>query len=474
MARARSKDEPMRARLVDASRVLRRFLKMTLEPEMHLPSRAALYHERWQHLDAVLAQFQQEPANFDSRAGLGLAERIHRVEPTKMLEGTGRSFFTLRPDGYSAGSFGPYELAKTLEEAYKRKGFDDGPVIRVDDTWGEQYERPEPDLICSELNSFFNALSQDLRQRESDQALALMRGALPQDEEMNKKEAGKRKEIINRAIAQDQHLQEVFARKCCSYCFRLIPERSGATKSTTGKTCALHDPKRKPSLYEAARDRHTAQEEKLAKQRENKAIDVVGNADDPKLAPRRIRLLMQFALMNMKAVQVHDNELSDFTADLFSSDKKQPVDTDLLKSLLDEVRRVYPPIARPEGFATNIQQLIDKSQHTPPRLLREFGRFVFDEHLPFHPTIIATYMRLFLEESWFAQEHAPDYYGSDRGKGRPQKVDPEELAQAYKKLLEENPGQERKAASILAQEFGYTPQRVRQILKPCLSLKGKK
>ena len=458
MAKARLKDESMRARLVEACRVRREYLKMTLEPQMRWPDGVAAYKDRWQRLDAVLAEFQREPANFDSRAGLGLAERIHSVEPTKMLEGTGRTFFTLRPDGCAAGSYGPYELAKTLEEAYKRKGFDDGPVIRVDGTWGEEYGRTEPDLICSELNDFFNALSQDLLQHEEDQARAYERRDKVSLERFEN-------EYIERSYARDPNAQEVFARKCCAYCFRLIPERSGMTKSTTGKTCTLHDPKQNKSLYLAARKRNIAQEEKLTKQRENKAIDIVGNANDPELVPWKLRELMKFVLMNMKVARIYDNGLFGSTMALFSSDKKQPVDTDLLNSLLDEVLRVYPPIARPEQFATRIRSLIDKSQHTPPRLIQEFGWFLFDENLAFYPTIAATYMHLFLEESWFAQEHAPDYYGSDRGKGRPQKVDPEELIQAYKKLQAETPGQERQAASILAREFSCTPQSVRKILK---------
>jgi hypothetical protein len=454
----------MRARLVDACRVRREYLKITLEPQMRWPDGVAAYKDRWQRLDAVLAEFQRKPTNFDSRAGLGLAERIHRVEPTKMLEGTGRAFFTLRPDGYAAGSYGPYELAKTLEEAYKRKGFDDGPVIRVDGTWGEEYGRTEPDLICSELNDFFNALSQDLRQRESDQALKLMRRRLPEDEEMNKKEDDKRKEIINRATAQDQNLQEVFARKCCSYCFRLIPDRSGVTNSTTGKTCSLHDPKKNKSLYDAALKRNTAQEEKLAEQRKNKAIDTVGNANDPELVPHKLRLLMEFTLMNMEAAHIHDNGVSDFTAALFSSDIKRPVDTDLLNSLLDEVLRVYPPIARPEQFVTRIRSLIDKSQHTPPRLLPEFGWFLFDEHPPFYPTIIATYMRLFLEESWFAEEHDRNYYGSERGRGRPRKKDHQDLINSALSLQENESIKKAQAIKILAEKFDYTTTRVGQIL----------
>lgn len=411
MARARSKDEPMRARLVDASRALRRFLKMALEPEMHLSSRAALYHERWRRLDAVLAQFQQEPANFDSRAGLGLAERIHRVEPTKMLEGTGRSFFTLRPDGYLAGSYGPYDLAKTLEEAYRRKGYGDGPIL-IDEIWGAQY-RPdgsEVDLICSELNTFFHGLSKELRRHEEDLALTVKRKK-PENVETYQQNT------LNRINADNPYTKKLFARRVCSKCFRLIPERVGKTKTTIGTTCALHDPQQDQKAYRKAHNRHKATQASLDEQRRNKKLDIESNSQNPAWVPSRLHTLMKAFLLDINNATISSQDgLFDLTYRIFSTPVNDLVGTDELNIFLRKVEDIYPDIVKPAEFTAKVRELVKKGGHTPKALLPIFGRFLWDVNLPHHPNIAAFYMQFFLEESWFAQEYAPDYYHSERNR----------------------------------------------------------
>jgi hypothetical protein len=460
MAKVRLKDESMRARLVDACRVLRRFLKMTLEPEMHSPSKAALYHERWQHLDAVLAQFQQNPANFDSRAGAGLAERIHHVEPTKMLEGTSRSFFTLRPDGYSAGSYGPYDLAKTLEEAYRRKGYGDGPIL-IDEIWGEQY-RPdgsEVDLICSELNSFFNGLSKDLLRHEQDLALTVKRKKTENVETYQQN-------ALNRINADNPYTKNLFARRVCSQCFRLIPERVGETKTTIGTTCALHDPLQDPTVYRTGHNRQKATQASLDEQRTNKRLDIESNSKNPEWVPSRLHTLMKSVLLDVNNAKIlSTDDLFDLTYRFFSTPVNDLVDTDELNIFLRKVEDSYPDIVKPAEFTAKVRELVKKGGHTPKALLPNFGRFLWDVNLPHHPNIVALYMQFFLEESWFAQEYAPDYYHSERGKGRPQKVDPDDIMKAYAELTLADPNVKRKAASILATQFQCTPARVRQILK---------
>ncbi|MBU2760022.1 hypothetical protein [Acidithiobacillus sulfurivorans] len=436
----------MREKLADYCRAWREFLKDTFRGYERWPDGEARYKERWECLNAVLADFQRAPTNFDSRFGVGLAERIHEAEPTKTLEGTGRDFFMLRPEGYAEGEFADYDLAQKMEEAYRLMG------------WDEQYHHSEPDRIYSELNNFFNALSKELLRYEKDRALAFSRKENECREHYENK-------VIRCADTRDPRAKELFARKHCAFCFRLIPERSGATKSTIGKTCALHDPKRRPSLYPAALARQKVLQAHIAVQRENKKIEVMSNRDNPELAPLRILRLMDLALTAPQDIELLDDDLFNRTKALFLSDTKQQVDTNLLNALMDEVQSEFPPIARPDQFAKSVQSLIEKSRHTPPQLIKVFGWFFFDEFLPFYPSMVATYMRLFLEESWYAQNHAPEYYGLDRGKGRPPQVDPQEVIQAYKSLLTEAPGQERKAASILAREFGCTPRRVRQILK---------
>ena len=124
------KKRTLRAELVDRCRSFQAILKMQNFLLMEGLDGALTYADRWKRVDEVLTEFQRKPANFCSRSGVGLAERIHRVEPTKMLEGTGRSFFKLAPDGVPRGGFLPSHLAAHLEEAYKSKGFDDEPPIK--------------------------------------------------------------------------------------------------------------------------------------------------------------------------------------------------------------------------------------------------------------------------------------------------------------------------------------------------------
>lgn len=457
MAKNRSDKTPMRTQLVGHCRNLRRFLESTLDPLMHIPESMKLYKERWKNLDKVLADFEHHPGDFHSQFGVGLAERIHRVEPTKSLEGTGRSFFILKPTGYKAGEFGSCELAETLIQAYKRKGFGDKPSAGFD-AFGEYYDQASPDLICSELNIFYKGLASILVQHEDDQALAFQRRSKVSREPFEDK-------YIERSHARNPFTRELFARKCCKYCFRLIPERTGETKSTIGKVCILHDTQKSPKLYLMARKRQIAQEKKIAMKVQSKNIELANNAEDPELAPLRLRLLMENTLRAMKTTKIHGNDLFDTTRTLFSSQENQPVDSNLLKSLLDEVQRSFPPITRPEEFATKIQLLIDKSEHSPMNLIQPFGWFFFDECIPFHPIIVATYMCVFQEESWFAQHYDPDYYHSNKRKGRPKKVDKAEMVLAAESFLANNGMTRAQAIKKLADDFGCSPTRVRQILQ---------
>jgi len=450
----------MRNRLVDACRTLREFLKMTLDPKMRNPDGVKLYQARRQRLDSVLVEFQKNPANFDSRAGVGLAERIHRVEPTKMLEGTDRAFFTMRPDGYSAGSYGPYDLAKTLEEAYRRKGHGDSPIL-IDEIWREQY-RPdgsEADLICSELNTFFNGLSKDLRRHEEDLALTVKRKKTENVEPYQQN-------ALNRINADNPYTEKLFARRVCSKCFRLIPERAGETKTTIGTTCALHDPLQDPTVYRTAHNRHKAAQASLEEQRRNKKLDIESNSKNPAWVPLRLHTFMETFLLDINnATILSTDDLFDLTYRIFSTPGNDLVNTNTLESLLKEVDKSYPAIAKPADFTAKVRKLIEKRSHAPKNLLIYFGSFLSDVNLPHHPNIVALYMQFFLEESWFAQEYAPDYYHSERGKGRPQKVDPDDIMKAYAELTLADPNVKRKAASILATQFQCTPARVRQILK---------
>ncbi len=456
----------LRDMLIESCRRLRAFLTLTLSERMRLPDQIERYQGRWLRLDAALAQFQDNPANFDSRYGVvGLAERIHRVEPTKMLEGTGRAYFLLKApksekDSFPPGAkppkkFTPSDLAKTLEKAYKLKGHGDAHVAGVCEIWGEYYESDDVDLICSELNDYFNGLAEELRIYEEDQAIA----ALYKSENIRD---SYEKTVIQRSMDQDPYITQIFARKCCEFCFRLIPERSGKI----GKTCDLHDPKKNRSLYNSAGVRRLNQQKIFEEQRKKGKIDVEANSDNPEFVPWRLHVEMKLFLSNTNGSQILDDGLFGLTYSALSSEKKKEVDIVLLRELVDKVRDNYPKIARPDQFATRIQALIDQSKHTPEELTLVFGWFVFDEYIPLHPNLIAICMRMFLEESWFAQEYDPDYYGVDRGKGRPQKIDPQAVIAAAEKIKLENPKIGSKLSATLAEMFSCTPTRIRQLLKP--------
>ncbi|MDR7927954.1 hypothetical protein RIE95_13290 [Acidithiobacillus thiooxidans] len=64
----------MRRKLADYCRAWREFLKDTFRGYERWPDGEARYKERWERLDAVLADFQRAPTNFDSRFEVGTHE----------------------------------------------------------------------------------------------------------------------------------------------------------------------------------------------------------------------------------------------------------------------------------------------------------------------------------------------------------------------------------------------------------------
>jgi hypothetical protein len=430
-------------------------LKSTLGNKLTEPSGINRYPERWRRLDDLLATFQMAPTNFDSRTGIGLAELIHNAEPTTMLLNIDRNLFTLKRSLVEYPT-SPADLAKTLAAAYREKGFDGGPLIDPYEEWVPLKQYTTPDLICSELNCFFVSMAATLNDHERKMALAASR----KDRESLE---GYEEDLKNHAFDEDRYLEEIFALKCCDYCFRLIPERSGETKTTIGKTCVLHDPRENSGIYKSGRNRIIAQKNSISEQRKNKKIDIERNANDPEMTPLRLNRLMSIVLIYLGSAETHDDGLFGNVKDIFSGNMHKLVDINLLVKLLDQVQNEFPEIARPREFASKIEALIKESKHKPTELIRIFGWFFHDSAIPFYPSIIAHYMRFFLEEAWFAQEHAPEYYGLDRDKGRPQKRSPASVVEAAE-IFRENAMKKSEIIKTLASMFNYTDARVRQIL----------
>lgn len=442
----------VRTRLVHAVRVLRKDLEKSMSPYLSQPQDCHRYMGRWRVLDNVLSLFEDRPTNFDSRFTKGLAEMIHEVEPTPTLSISGKDLFELKPNGYPSiilQNFGPHELAIEMGNAYKRKACSSHFHDEVEDLWGSD-GCVDPDLICSELSVFFNDLAILLRRHEDDQAMYTKR----RDEYF---EEDYKLRAKSRSFSRDKYIYEVFSRKRCLYCFRLIPERKGGTKSSIGKTCSLHDPIEKPAIYKAARERHGS----LIEKKHGIGVGV----DNPSQILVQIQAHMDLFLSCVSNSEIFGDQLFDLAFGIFSTDKSEVVDSELLEMFLDLVIADFPEIARPFIFAERVRKVMKLQLLTPQVLLPMFGWFVYDVNLPLHPKIIGFYLRLFYEESWFAQVHCPDYYEPNAKKGRIPKINPVEVYVEWVRFTEDNSGKERKAVASLAEKFSCTTQRVRQILK---------
>lgn len=436
---------------------------------MGIPEDENYYLDRQQKLSAVLDTFIEKPSNFDSRAGIGIAQRIHRVEPTNEPEDELLHRFRLKATVGINENFGPVELAQWLSDAYRHKALDNKlPFSQEtweeetwDDTWGEVvHESARIDPILSELSLFFKDCAFTLQKNEMEKAIVNSR---------NKRNEGDLEsyqlETLMRENKRDPHIEQLASLKCCEYCFRLIPEREGNTKSTIGKTCVHHDTRVSHNIYRPNRERILSKRAELSRQRESKRIDVQSNAADPQFVPERLHHLMSISLSNSGMELNSNNPFFQFTLYLFSTPENNLLNTDLLNNLLKLVEAYFPPIARPAEFSAKVRNLIDQSEHTPKKVHEVIGWFVFDCRLPLHPKIIALYMMYFWEESWFAQDHDPYYYGSRRRAGRPSKVDSGKLIKEAKILQKAGILKRSVVVKKLAEQFGCSVVRVRQLLK---------
>lgn len=468
------KPKTMRDYLVDAVRSLRLHLDDALGHNMRNKEMKERYENRWQTLDAILEDFCLRPTNFDSRTSPGLAEKIFKVEPAVRMYVKGKVFKLAPAWLEEPRQYSPRELARDLSVAYKKQVFGGEEPVGYD-IWGANHEG-EPDIISTDLYFFFSSVESILRGHEKDIALSVNRKTTDSGHDSTGAPNAQRdydaslqplykEKALERTKKQDPDITKVIAWRCCTYCFRMVSAGKGKTKSTVGKTCSLHDPRKNPSTYNSALARQKKIEAgKNIKKENHDIVDVSANAKDPELVPARLAALMQIALVR------HEWDIDDpifsLTLKIFSSDPEDLVDVYDLKMLQNMVLTRFPKISEPVEFVKSIQQLIDESKNTVKRLHKEFARFLQEESLPFYPRIIALHIAFFGDESWFVQESGCDYYGDAlMGVGRQRKSDHALLIETARSLREEGAYNKAQAIKLLAGQYSYTATRVRQILK---------
>ena len=386
----------IRDELRAACRALRADLKGELEWQMQFPDLKAKYWDRWQALDRALQEFSSRELNFDSRAGLGLAERIVRAVPLQHSQ-VNADIFRLLADVELGATFAPADLAQFLTDSYGREGW--GEAAALDhDVYSDFVEGVEPDYICSELNNFFCGLVKIIRREEVDRALAMER----QDETSREQPDAL---LASRLNERDSMAKNVFAWRSCCYCFRMVPERSRNGRSITGKTCSLHDPAANPARYRAAKRRFDA----LVKHKEEAVgANLMRSAVATDVTPLKLQRLMAIALNGL--TWSLDDQIFKLVRSIFSFDRTTAVDVGLLGRLRALVLHEFPPIAKPTSFCEALDQAMQGGKCTPPQLHRLFSGFLVDEALALHPDIIAISVALFREEAWFAQRSDKNYY----------------------------------------------------------------
>lgn len=447
----------LREKLAYKCKVFKELLSEIIEPLLTNETGYSTYYNRYKKLDAALQEFIDKPSNFDSRHSQGLAEKIYNAAPvSKMLMGNEKYFFKLAPGGYKKGEFEPSNLARVMEKAYRKELIDyDYPNKEKPFFIGLDYKQFNYDLIYSELAGFFFGIQSMLRNNQTDKNQATQRKKTVSREDYETL-------ALNRARIRDPNLMKLFSRKCCNYCFRLIHKRSGGTKTTISKTCSLHDPITNRGLYNIARNQDT--KIKSWKEENNKPEKDSDLHFNPHLIPKRLNVYMSQAL-EFNYWDAPSEPIYDLTIKLLETDPKKIIDECTLEKFINCVIETYPPIANPKWLANSVQKLSKDNRHTSENLKILLTMFVKDDYLPFHPNIIAFYMVLFKQESWYAEEYNKNYYNTERTKGRPAKIDVAALLAAAEKFKIENPKVGRNLASDLALRFDITPTRVRQILR---------
>jgi len=431
-------------------------LKLIITPQLSEESGYEKYNDRYEKLDEALQDFIDHPSNFDSRHTPGLAEKIYKAVPVyKMLMGNEELFFKLSPGGYEVGEFEPSNLAIVMGKAYRKELIVyDSPNKEKPIFVGLDYKQYNYDLIYSELANFFDGIQFMLRNSQADKYLATQR-------KKNENKENYEKLALDRAKVRDPNLMNLFARKCCKYCFRLVATRYGRTKASTGSTCSLHDPKTNPGLYKIAKKQN---DKIILWDEQNIARDKGGEPYfNPHHTPKTLNIFMSQALA-FNNWNVHSDPIFNLTIKLLTTKPNKKVDECILEQFKNCIIEDYPPIASPGWLADSVQKLKDGNRHTAENLKILLTVFIKDDHLPFHPKIIALYMVLFKYESWYVEEFERNYYNISGTKGRPFKINHNAVLVAANKLKSENPNRERYLASILALQFGCTPTLIRKII----------
>ena len=435
----------------------------------HLARHPDRYQKRYDDLINVLIEFETNPCRLDSSFNPGLAEKIYMAVPAEMLKGVELEHFKLQPKNHESNtplSFGLYELALVMEDAYRKQAFNNSMVF--DPVFGEISENGQIDPICDELTAFFGMIQNPLKNLDTDNALKyLVKNELTKNELLKLKSMEKSMEdedievhenkSIQRVLNRNPDIIEFFSIKCCKYCFRLVEERNDSGKNMTGQTCPLHDPQKNHNSYIKARktlQRITNENTEIAE--DDAAIERRQN-------PLGIRVLMEFCLIYQKWNLINPE------FKIVQQCLSAPEETGVPRSNIEELKNFiwlnFPLIAEPEKIIHSIEELEKNKIISVKKLHNIMTIFIKTDRLPFHPELVAFQMESFLRESRWAQEHNPNYYNLGLSKGRPQKYNHDTIYSEYMALINETHNNRQEVESILANKYECTTRTIRNIIR---------
>jgi len=338
--------------------------------------------------------------------------------------------------------------------------------------FGETYENAI-DPICDELTAFFGMIQNPLKNLDTDNALKyLVKNELTKKEILkftSMEKSKKDQEIdphenksIQRTFNRNPDILELFSRKCCKYCFRLIEERNDSGKNMTGQTCPLHDPQKNHNSYTKARNTF----QQITNENTKIAEDDV-TAKKRRQNPLGIRVLMLFGLIYQKW------DLNNPEFEIVQRCLSAPEETGVPRSNIEELKNLisfnFPPIAEPEKIIHAIEEIEKNEIISVKKLHNIITVFIKTDRLPFHPELVAFQMESFLRESRWAQEHNPNYYNFGLSKGRPQKHDHDCIYSEYMALINESHTNRQDVESTLANKYNCTTRTIRNIVKKITS-----
>jgi len=454
--------------LIGACHALRVNLDRTMK--RHLARHPDRYQKRYTDLIKVLIEFETNPGRLDSSFNPGIAEKIYMAVPAEMLKGVELEHFKLQPKKHGLNTplpFGLYELALVMEDAYRKQAFNNSMVF--DPVFGEISENGQIDPICDELTAFFGMIKNPLKNIDTDNALKYVaKNTLTKNKILEIKSLEKPKDdkdidahevkSIQRALNRNPDILELFSRKCCKYCFRLIEERNDSEKNMTGQTCPLHDSQKNHNGYTKARKTL----KRITKENSEIAEDDAA-AVERRQNPMGIRMFMLLGLIHQKW------DLINPEFKIIQECLSAPEETGVPRSNIEELKNFiwlnFPLITEPETFINRIEELEKNKIISVKRLFNIMIDFIKTDRLPFHPELVAFQMESFFRESCWAQKHNPNYYNLGLSKGRPQKHNHDTIYSEYMALISKAHNNRQEVVSNLANKYECTTKTIQNIIK---------